>query len=140
MHAEFPCGLGLTDLSQSSGLAPTSGELLLGVGGSHPWRDRRASVRHLATFSRKVLTVVSFSATLCCMSRQVDVEFSLSSARVNRGHTIRSLAAEVGIDYRTLVRLEDGEAIHPAKALKVADYFGVQVTDLMPDHDSKAAA
>lgn len=59
-------------------------------------------------------------------------EFSLSAARVNRGHSIRSLSAELGIDWRTLTRLEEGKPIHPAKALIVARYFGVQVTDLMP--------
>ncbi len=68
-------------------------------------------------------------------------KFSLASARVNRGHTIRTLALELELDPRTLQRLEDGQPIHPAKALKVADYFGVQVTDLMAaEPDSKAAA
>jgi transcriptional regulator with XRE-family HTH domain len=66
------------------------------------------------------------------MARPTAAEFSLSSARVNRGHTIRSLAVEVGIDARTLGRLEEGKPVHPAKALKVAKYFEVQVTDLMP--------
>jgi len=66
------------------------------------------------------------------MQSEIGQQFSLSSARVNRGHTIRSLAAELEIDWRTLARLEEGQPIHPAKALKVADYFGVQVTDLMP--------
>ena len=60
------------------------------------------------------------------------IDFSLSSARVNKGHTVRSLAAELKVDYRTLVRLEERKQIHPAKAKIVADYFGVQVTDLMP--------
>lgn len=74
------------------------------------------------------------------MTQETTQQFSLSTARVNRGHTARSLAAEVGIDARTLLRLERGEAVHPAKAKKVADYFGVRVTDLMhADDDSKVA-
>jgi hypothetical protein len=66
------------------------------------------------------------------MPQESPQEFSLSSARVNRGHTIRSLANELRIDWRTLTRLEEGQPIHPAKAKLVADYFDVQVTDLMP--------
>jgi plasmid maintenance system antidote protein VapI len=46
---------------------------------------------------------------------------------------VGSLAAVLDIDRRTLARLEAGEPIHPAKALRVAEYFGVQVTDLMLD-------
>lgn len=68
-------------------------------------------------------------------------EFSLERARVNSGFSKRGLALELSLDYRTLVRLEAGESVHPASAKKVADYFGVQVTDLMPlDAGSKAAA
>jgi transcriptional regulator with XRE-family HTH domain len=65
------------------------------------------------------------------MKSGIGQQFSLQAARVNRGHTVRSLASELEIDARTLARLEAGEPIHPAKALKVAEYFGVQVTDLM---------
>jgi transcriptional regulator with XRE-family HTH domain len=64
-------------------------------------------------------------------------EFNLLYARLNRGHTARSLAAELGIDQRTLARLERGQAVSPAKAKVVADYFGVQVTDLMPADDQR---
>lgn len=62
----------------------------------------------------------------------------LADARVNRGHTIRSLAAELGIDWRTLARIEEAKPVHPAKAKKVADYFGVRVTDLPGYADSSA--
>lgn len=76
------------------------------------------------------------------MTQETKQEFSLSRARVNRGHTPRSLAAEVGIDARTLQRLERGEAVHPAKVKKVADYFEVKVTDLLvaEQSETKAAA
>ena len=66
------------------------------------------------------------------MEQQTDQKFTLAAARVNRGHSIRSLADTLQLDRRTIQRLEDGLPVHPAKALKVADYFGVQVTDLMP--------
>jgi predicted transcriptional regulator len=58
--------------------------------------------------------------------------FDLQSARLNAGLSIRGLAEQVGVAEQTVRRLEDGEGAHPAKAKKVADYFGVQVTDLMP--------
>lgn len=75
------------------------------------------------------------------MPPQSQQKFSLAAARVNRGHSVRSLAAELEIDWRTLTRLEGGFPIHPAKAKLVADYFGVQVTDLMAaEPDRKQAA
>jgi transcriptional regulator with XRE-family HTH domain len=64
--------------------------------------------------------------------------FDLRTARLNAGHTVRSLAAELKIDQRTLARLEAGGVVHPANALRVADYFDVQVTDLMPVERSPA--
>jgi ribosome-binding protein aMBF1 (putative translation factor) len=74
------------------------------------------------------------------MEQGTEREFSLIRARVNGGHSIRSLAAEVQIDRRTLERLEDGKPVHPAKAKVVADYFEVQVTDLMPLESERSAA
>jgi transcriptional regulator with XRE-family HTH domain len=73
------------------------------------------------------------------MTQETTQQFSLSKGRLNRGHTVCSLAALVGIDRRTLLRLERGEAVHPAKAKKVADYFGVQVTDLLPAEQSETS-
>ena len=58
--------------------------------------------------------------------------FDLRSARINEGHSVRSLASDIGIAYNTLLRLERGGAVHPATAKKVADHFGIRVTDLMP--------
>lgn len=57
--------------------------------------------------------------------------FDLTKARLNAGHSIRSLARELKIGDQAIRRLEDGIAVHPATAKKVADYFDVQVTDLM---------
>lgn len=57
--------------------------------------------------------------------------FSLQTARLNRGMSIRQLALAVGMAQQTLANLENGKPVHPASAKVVADYFGVQVTDLM---------
>lgn len=58
--------------------------------------------------------------------------FNLTEARLNSGHSIRSLGEELGIGYQSIRRLEAGEPVRPAAAKKVADFFGVKVTDLMP--------
>ena len=71
------------------------------------------------------------SATFLCVKQHKPTRFDLRSARLNAGHTVSSLAKEIEIDQRTLARLEAGVPVHPAKAKKVADYFEVQVTDLM---------
>lgn len=58
--------------------------------------------------------------------------FDLTAARLNAGHSIRSLADQLGIGEQSIRRLENGEAIHPATAKTIADFFDVRVTDLMP--------
>jgi transcriptional regulator with XRE-family HTH domain len=58
--------------------------------------------------------------------------FDLTSARLNAGYSIKSLARELGVHEHAIRRLETGDGVHPATAKKVADKFGVQVTDLMP--------
>lgn len=64
--------------------------------------------------------------------------FDLAAERVNRGHSLKSLAKELGIHSNSLAALERGESVHPATAKKVADYFGIKVTDLMPVERSAA--
>lgn len=63
----------------------------------------------------------------------------LKRARVNAGFTQRGLAKHLDIDRDAIRRLESGLRVNPASAKRVADFFGVQVTDLMPidngDHD-----
>jgi ribosome-binding protein aMBF1 (putative translation factor) len=70
--------------------------------------------------------------------------FDLERARVNAGYSIRGLARKLKIHEATIRRLEDRLPVRPESAKPVADFFGVQVTDLMPlDRDSpdtKAAA
>jgi transcriptional regulator with XRE-family HTH domain len=72
----------------------------------------------------------------------VSVAFSLRDARLNSGLTQRALARRAGVTLSTVQRLEARQGARPANAKKVADYFGVQVTDLLPplDDDGKAAA
>jgi transcriptional regulator with XRE-family HTH domain len=70
------------------------------------------------------------------------MNFDLPTARVNAGYSIRSLARELGISEGAIRRLERGEHVHPATALKVAERFGIQVTDLAsfaPGNDEAAA-
>lgn len=62
----------------------------------------------------------------------------LSAERLNRGHSIRSLAAELGVHQHAIRRLEAGQPIHPASAKLIADYFGCKVTDLMPLDEAAA--
>ena len=58
--------------------------------------------------------------------------FDLTAARVNAGFSIRGLADKLDIGEQSIRRLENGEQVHPATAKKVADFFEVRVTDLMP--------
>lgn len=67
------------------------------------------------------------------------MSFDLTTQRLNSGHSIRSLARELEVPEQSIRRLEDGKGIHPANAKKVADFFGIQVTDIMP-LDREAAA
>lgn len=65
------------------------------------------------------------------MSAPVD-RFDLETERLNRGYSIRGLARHLGIHDNAIRRLERGDVVHPATAKKIADFFEVQVTDLMP--------
>lgn len=58
--------------------------------------------------------------------------FNLRAARINRGWSQEDLAGETGVSVDTIQRLEAGKGARPANAKKIADVFGVQVTDLMP--------
>lgn len=60
------------------------------------------------------------------------MSFALRSERVNLGLSQRALAEMCGVSLTTVQRLEAGRSATPANAKKVADFFDVQVTDLMP--------
>lgn len=59
-------------------------------------------------------------------------KFDLTTARINAGHSIRGLARTIGVAEPTLRRLEAGLPVRPESAKPVADYFEIQVTDLIP--------
>jgi transcriptional regulator with XRE-family HTH domain len=58
--------------------------------------------------------------------------FDIYAARMNAGLSQRALAEECGVSLTVIQRLENGATATPSNAKKVADYFDVQVTDLMP--------
>lgn len=58
--------------------------------------------------------------------------FDLVGARLNAGLTQRELSERTGVPYPTIQRLEAGLGARPSNAKKIADFFGVKVTDLMP--------
>lgn len=62
----------------------------------------------------------------------------LTAARLNAGFSIRKFAEHVDVPEQSVRRLESGLGISPAYAKKIADFFGVKVTDLMPLEDEAA--
>lgn len=58
--------------------------------------------------------------------------FDLRSARINAGFSMKGLARELGVHEHAVRQLERGNRVRPATAKRVADFFEVQVTDLMP--------
>lgn len=62
--------------------------------------------------------------------------FNFLAARMNEGLSQRDLAAACGVSLTSIQRLEAGGSVSPRNAKKVADYFGVRVTDLMPIADA----
>lgn len=64
---------------------------------------------------------------------------NLVRERINRGLSVAAAAEEIGVARGTLKALEAGQRVSPRTAKKVADFFGVQVTDLMPVEPSERA-
>lgn len=64
--------------------------------------------------------------------------FDLTNARLDQGYTMRALAEKLDVPESTVRRLERGDAAHPANMKKVADHFGIKVTDLMPQSEQAA--
>ena len=58
---------------------------------------------------------------------------------MNRGVTLRLLAEATGVSKATLIRLERGGEPHATTAKRIADFFGVQVTDIWPVEEEVAA-
>lgn len=66
--------------------------------------------------------------------------FDLVAARLNAGMTQRELAEATGVPYQTIQRLEGGLGARPSNVKRIADFFGVKVTDLIGDPEQRAAA
>jgi transcriptional regulator with XRE-family HTH domain len=66
--------------------------------------------------------------------------FNLKAARINSGLPIAEIAERTGITESTYRRLEAGRQVSPQHAKKVADHFGVQVTDLPAYREIQAEA
>lgn len=58
--------------------------------------------------------------------------FDLAAARINAGFSRKGFARKLKIHERSLQRLEEGRTVRPQTAKPVADYFNLQVTDLIP--------
>lgn len=56
----------------------------------------------------------------------------LAAERLNRGLSIRQLAEQAELTAPTVTRAEQGEAIHPNSAKKLADFYGFKVTEIWP--------
>lgn len=66
---------------------------------------------------------------------------NLVAARLNRGLSTREAAERIGISQDVLLRAEGGESTpYPRHAKKIADFYGVQVTDIWPVEPTPAEA
>ena len=57
---------------------------------------------------------------------------NLRAERLNRGLSTRDAAEQIGVSQAVLLRAEEGLGVRPAHAKRIADFFGVLVTDLWP--------
>lgn len=57
---------------------------------------------------------------------------NLRAERLNRGLSVAALAREIRVPDHVIRHAEKGGTPQPANALRIADYFGVMVTDLWP--------
>ena len=65
---------------------------------------------------------------------------NLRAERLNRGFSTRDAAEKIGVSQAILLRAEDGLGVRPAHAKKIADFYGVKVTDIWPVAAPEAAA
>ncbi len=57
---------------------------------------------------------------------------NLTAERLNRGLSTREAAAKIGVGLPTILRAERGEGVRPRHAKRIADFYGVLVTDIWP--------
>ncbi len=60
------------------------------------------------------------------------MSINLVAERLNRGQSTRAAAEAIGVSRGTLERAERGERPQPELAKKIADHYGVKVTDIWP--------
>lgn len=58
--------------------------------------------------------------------------FDIRLACLNRGLSLRGAAREIGVPEQSMRRLANGQGVTPANAKRIADFFEVQVTDVLP--------
>lgn len=61
-------------------------------------------------------------------------------ACLQRGLSLRAAAERIGVSEASLRRLAKGEGVHPANAKRIADFFEVPVTALLPDTGERRRA
>lgn len=57
---------------------------------------------------------------------------TLRQLRAEKGLSIRQAEQEIGLSRGVLNRAERAEGIHPSHAKKIAEFYGVSVTDIWP--------
>lgn len=57
---------------------------------------------------------------------------NLRAERLNRGLSTRAAAEEIGVSQAIILRAEEGLGVRPSHAKRIADFYGVLVTDIWP--------
>lgn len=57
---------------------------------------------------------------------------NIKGERLNRGLSIREAAEAMGVGKNVLLRAEIDGGTHPRHAKRIADFYGVRVTDIWP--------
>ena len=69
-------------------------------------------------------------------------QVNLKALRLDRGLSARAAAGEIGLEQQTLLNAEKGAFTpRPENAKKIADFYGLKVTEIWPvEKPSEAAA
>jgi transcriptional regulator with XRE-family HTH domain len=60
------------------------------------------------------------------------MSLDMRKERINRGYSLRALSRELGVPEQTIRRAEQGQTPSVANARKLAEFYGVKVTDIWP--------
>lgn len=55
---------------------------------------------------------------------------NIEAERLNRGLSVVEAAEQIGVSRGTLAKAERGAMVRPRQAKQIADFYGVQVTDI----------